>query len=127
MMLPIQVILRDMPNSTAIENHIRTKAEKLNRFYDRISSCRIAVDEPQKHKNQSDYIFTVRIDITVPGKELVVTRKQNKDIYIAIRDAFKAITRQLEEHSKRQKGQIKTHPDVMYGHIARLIHHDGFG
>lgn len=125
-MLPLQITVRDIPSSLALETHIRKKAEKLNRFYNRISSCRIMVELPQKHKHQGK-LYNVRIDITVPGKEFVVTRKYDQDVYVAIRDAFNAIVRQLEEHSHKRHGRVKTHNDVMHGYIVRLIKKEGYG
>src|SRR5690349_13538737 len=125
-MLPIQITVRDIENTPALEATIRKRAEKLDRFYDRISSCRVVVELPQKHKHQGK-IFNVRIDITVPGKEIVVTRKRDEDIYVAVRDAFDAIVRQLDEHSCKRKGRVKTHSDVMHGHVARIVSKEGYG
>ncbi|VVC76976.1 hypothetical protein AQUSIP_23030 [Aquicella siphonis] len=125
-MLPVQITIRDISTSPALENNIRKRAEKLNRFYDRISSCRIVIELPQKHKHRGK-LFNVRIDVTVPGKELVVTHKINEDVYVAIRDAFNAIVRQLEEHSHKRHGRVKTHNDVMHGHIARIVPEEGYG
>jgi ribosomal subunit interface protein len=125
-MLPIQITLRDLPSSDAVEEHIRKRADKLNRFYDRISSCRIVIETPQKHKHQGK-LYNVRIDITIPGKELAVTRKCDQDIYVAIRDAFDALERQLEEHSNKQHGKVKTHDSLMRGYVARLISNEGYG
>jgi len=125
-MLPVQITIRDIPISLALETNIRKRAEKLNRFHGRISSCRIMVELPQKHKHQGK-LFNVKIDITVPGKEFVTTRKVDQDVYVAIRDAFNAITRQLEEHSSKQHGRVKTHNHIMHGHVVRLIRDQGYG
>jgi ribosomal subunit interface protein len=125
-MLPVQITMRDIPLSPALETLIRKRAEKLNQYYDRISSCRVVIESPQKHKHQGK-LYNVRIDITVPGKELVVTRKQDEDIYIAIRDAFDAIVRQLEEHSRKRHGRVKAHNDVMHGHVVRIMTEEGYG
>ena len=125
-MLPVQVTIRDIPMSAALETHIRKKAEKLNKYYDRISSCRVVVEVPQKHKHRGK-LFNVRIDITVPGKELVVTHKYDEDVYIAVREAFSAISRQLEEHSRKRHGRVKSHNHVMHGHIARILFDAGYG
>lgn len=125
-MIPVQITFRGLPVSSALESHIRKRAEKLNRFCSRISSCRVVMELPQKHKHQGK-LFNVKIDITVPGKELAVTRKVNEDMYIAIRDTFNAIERQLEEHSRKRHGHVKKHNDVMHGHVARMIPSEGYG
>ncbi len=125
-MLAAQVTIRDILSTSTLDSHIRKHIEKLNRFYDRISSCRVVVELSQKHKHQGK-LYNARIDITVPGKELVVTRKMSQDIYVALRDAFKAIERQLEEHSKKRHGRVKSHNDSLHGHVARLISREGYG
>lgn len=126
-MLPVQITLRDhMPASPAIESQIRKKAEKLIRYCKTLISCRVVIDTPQRHKHQGK-LYAVRLDLKVPGKELVVTRKQHEDLYVAIRDAFSAAGRQLEEHSRKRHGHVKTHSLVSHGHIRRLIPAEGFG
>lgn len=125
-MQPIQVTIRDLPNSPALESHIRKKAEKLNQYYQRIGSCRIVITIPQKHKHQGK-LYCVRIDLTVPGKELVVNRQLDQDIYVAIRDAFNALARQLENYARKQRGDVKTHELETRGTVERLMLDDGFG
>lgn len=125
-MLPVQITSSDIPLNLALESDIRERAEKLSRFYNRISSCRVVIKVPQKHKHQGK-LFNVRIDITVPGKEFAVTRKVDQDIYVAIRDAFNAIERKLEEYSQKRHGRIKAHNAVLHGHVARIIPEEGYG
>lgn len=124
-MQPIQITIRDMPNSQALESHIRKKAEKLSKFYDRINSCRIVLRVPQKHKHQGK-IFAVHIDLTVPGKEIVVSRQWDQDVYVAIRDAFHALIRQLENYARKRRGHVKTHETAMVGYVRQIMR-DGYG
>lgn len=125
-MLPVQITMRDVPPSVALESLIRKRVDKLSQFYDRICSCRVVVESPQRHKHQGK-LYCVKIDLTVPGKELVVTKKHNEDIYIAIRDAFNAIERQLEEHARKRHGRVKSHNHVTHGYIVRMTPEEGFG
>lgn len=122
----LQITCKDIPLTPAVESNIRKKAEKLKKFYDRIINCRVVIELPQKHKHQGK-LYNVRIDVSVPGKELVVTRKIDQDIYVAVRDAFAALTRQLEEHARKRQGNVKTHENVMHGFIARLLPDEGYG
>jgi len=108
MQIPLQITLRDMPHSEAVESRIRQRAEKLNRFYDRIMGCRVVVEMPQRNRHQGK-LHSVRIDLTVPGGELVVNRVQDEDVYIAIRDAFDAAGRQLEDYARKRRGEVKNH------------------
>lgn len=108
MQRPLQVVFRDMPSSEAVETHIREKAEKLQSFYPHIIGCKATVEIVGKHKHQGQ-LFNVRLDISVPGNELVVNRDRHEDIYVSLRDAFDAAKRQLEEYGRRQRGEIKSH------------------
>jgi len=70
--------------------------------------------------------FTASGNTTVPGSELVVNRDMHEDVYVALRDAFDAAKRQMEDYGRRQRGDIKTHEGALHGHVAR-ISPDGFG
>lgn len=108
MQIPLQITIRGIPHSEALESRIREKAEKLDEFFDHITSCRIVVGEPHKHQRQGKE-FNVRIEIGVPGRELVATRDHDEDIYVALRDAFDAVKRQLEDYARQLRGDVKTH------------------
>ena len=100
MKLPLQITFRNMEPSEAVEARIREKAEKLDRFCDQIMSCRVVFEAHHQHQHQGN-LFHVRIDITVPDKEIVISREPGRhqaheDAYVAIRDAFDAARRQLE-------------------------------
>ncbi|MBA4142971.1 MAG: ribosome-associated translation inhibitor RaiA [Nitrosospira sp.] len=126
MKFPLQITSRDVPHSEALDSHIRQKAEKLETFYPNIIGCRVVVEIPHKHKNQGR-VFNVRLDITVPGKEFVVNREGDEDVYVALRDAFDAAKRQLEDYGRRQRGEVKTHAPILHGKVVRLIAEDGYG
>lgn len=100
MEVTLQITTRDIPHSEALESHIREKAEKLEKFYPHITSCRIVVELPHKHHHQGR-MFDVHIDMTVPGSEIVVNHAANEDVYVAVRDAFDAAKRQLEDHARK--------------------------
>lgn len=105
-MLPVQITVRDLPNSPAIEECIQKKIQKLEQLCPRIMSCRVVIDAPQKHKHQGK-LYGVHIDLTVPGKELAVNHKENEDVYIAIRDAFSALEHQVETYARKRRGEVK--------------------
>ncbi len=125
-MLPVQITVRDMTTSPSLEDHLRKKALKLNQYFDRINSCRIVIQIPQKHKHQGK-LFSVCIALTVPGKELVVNRKLDEDVYVAIRDAFIAAGRRLENYARKRRGDVKTHEAVMQGVVQKLFLDEGYG
>ena len=100
MQIPLQITFLDIEPSEAVEAGIREKAGKLEQFYDQIMSCRVMVEAPHGHHHQGR-LFQVRIDLTVPDEELLVTHEHHhkdhshEDVYVAIRDAFDAMKRQL--------------------------------
>jgi ribosomal subunit interface protein len=126
MELPVQVTLRDISPSEAVEGYIRERADKLDAFYDRIMSCRVVVEAPVRHHRKGGP-FKVRIDLTVPGDELVVNRQADEDIYVAIREAFDAIRRRLEDYVRRQRGSVKTHEGPLQARVSKLFPEEGYG
>ncbi len=126
MQLPLQIVFRDLGHSDAIEADVRQKAEKLEQFFDHILGCRVTVGMIQKHKHQGK-LFNVRVDVTVPGAELVINRDRAEDVYVATRDAFDAMKRKLEDHARRLRGEVKTHEMEAAGLIARIFDDEGYG
>ncbi len=108
MQIPLQITIRDMEHSDALEAHIRERANKLDDFFDRIMSCRVVVEMPHKHHQQGKQ-FKVRIDIGVPGSEIVVNHDHAEDVYVALRDAFDSAKRRLEDYARKLRGDVKTH------------------
>lgn len=107
MEIPLQVTFRGFDGSAAIEAKVRERANKLERFYDRIISCRVLIEDPHRHQHKGK-LYHVRIDLTVPQQELVVSHDPgndhgHEDVYVAIRDAFEAAERQLDEFARRRR------------------------
>jgi ribosomal subunit interface protein len=103
MKLPLQVTFRNIPPSEALVDYVRTKADKLETFFDRITSCRVAVETPHRHGQHGRH-YRIRVDLTVPGAEVVVGHDQNRcaeDAYAAVDDAFKNAERLLKAHAER--------------------------
>jgi ribosomal subunit interface protein len=126
MRIPLQITFRNIAHSASIETNINEKAAKLDRFYGRIMSCRVVVEESQRRRRQGN-LYSVRIDITVPGKELAVTREENEDAYVAVRDAFDAAVRKLEEHARQRHGDVKAHVTPPTGRIIRIFPDSDYG
>jgi ribosomal subunit interface protein len=126
MKLPLQITLRDIPQSEAVQAAIRKKAEKLEQVFDRIMGCRVLVEAPHRHHNKG-VLYNVSVDVTVPGNELVVKREQHEDLYVAIRDAFDAARRQLKDYSERKRGRIKHHEVPPHARVVRLVPEESYG
>jgi ribosomal subunit interface protein len=121
-----------MEPSDAIEARIREKAAKLDRFYDHVMSCRVMVEAPHGHHHKGR-LYQVRIDMTVPDGELLVTHEHHhqdhshEDVYVAIRDAFDAMKRQLEDYARKRRGKVKTHETPAHGIVTSLHPDENYG
>jgi len=122
----IQVTFRDLPYSQAVENCIQEHAAKLREYFERFIQCKVVLTISQNHKHQGK-LFNIRINLMVPNKEIVVTRQQDQDIYVAIRDAFDALYRQVDNYMRRRRGDVKRHESLLYGFVVRLFPEESFG
>lgn len=124
---PLQITVRNMSLSDAAKAAIQEKAAKLDAVDDRVIGCRVLVELPHKHHHQGA-LYNVRIDLTIPGAELVVKREPHEDLYVAIRDAFSAARRQLRERRKQKINDVvpreAPQPEARVG---RLFPIEGYG
>ncbi|MHC5022358.1 MAG: HPF/RaiA family ribosome-associated protein [Planctomycetota bacterium] len=131
MQKPVQVAFRGMKVSDAVEAACWEEAAKLERYFDRMTGCRVVIAEPHRQHRKGN-LFEVRIDLTVPGGEIVVTREPpahhaDEDVFVALRDAFDTARRRLEDFARRRRGQVKAHEPQARGRVARLFQDDGYG
>lgn len=108
MQIPLQISLHGIRHSETLYQAIRDKAEKLDRYYEHITSCRVVLELNGRHKRHGKEL-NVRIDLKVPGGEIVVTREHDEDLQVALRDAFDAARRKLEDYARQQRGDVKHH------------------
>lgn len=108
MPIPLQVAFHDLERSDAIEDAVRKHAEELEQLSDRITNCRVVVGAP--HRSQTHgRIYSVRIDVSVPRKEIIVNKEHgddqsHEDVYVAINHAFKSASRQLRVYTRKLRG-----------------------
>ena len=106
----LQITWRNMEPSDGLAATIREQMGRLERFFDRITACRVIVEQLHRNKHKGN-LFNVRIDLYVPGSEIVVTRECGKDqshedAYVVVRDAFKAARRRLEDYRQRRRDDV---------------------
>ena len=102
------ITYRHMPHSAVLDEKIGDLSAKLNDLHPRITSIHVTVDEIDRHKEQGR-LFEVRIDVRAPGAEIVANHQRHQDPYVAMRDAFDVVFRQLSETVDRQRGEVKRH------------------
>lgn len=127
-----KILFRGMDSSPSVEEVLRERIARLSRFHDRISSCSVVVEAPHRHGRKGG-IYRVRVDVKVPGREIVTKQSPeenhaHEDVYVAIRDSFDAMQRQLEDVVRRSSGhRIKEHPATLHGKVTRLMPEEGYG
>ncbi len=131
MRLPLQITFRHMQTSPALDARIRQLAERLDHYSQEITSCRVVIEAPHKHHHQGS-LYTVHIDITSSSGEIAVTRDQHdrhahEDAHVALRDAFRAAERQLEQRVQKRRNDTKEHAAVPHGLIRELHPRDDYG
>src|SRR5436309_6779557 len=117
MQLPVNITYRGLNKTDAIEQIVRDKATRLDKFCDHISRCDVAIEQPN-HAHQKGNPFRVRIDVTVPPGHELVSDEQGIDngsyapLTKVIHDAFKTMERELRRVVEKQRREVKTHADA---------------
>lgn len=102
-----QITLRNIQRSTALHDRIRQLREHLERYHPNILTCRVSLEETGKRHAQGKQ-FDVAVTVHIPGHEIVVTRSHDEDVYLALRDAFDVVRRQLLDASGIRVGRPRS-------------------
>jgi len=132
-MIPLQIAFEGgLEESPAIQARIEREAAKLERFASQILGCHVAVIGRSGRRHHGG-LFAVRLRITRAGQgDVVVDRNPDEDhahedVYVAIRDAFNAARRRLQDRDRRLAGQVKQHEAQPHGRVSRIDRDEGFG
>ena len=112
MTTPLEVVFNHMDPSAAVETRVQEKLTRLAKKFDRFTHARVVIDAPHRHQ-QRGKIFQVKIDLGMPGRGSVVVNRTSEDhahedVYAALRDAFLAAERQLQDGVDKMSGNVKT-------------------
>ncbi len=126
-----EIAYRNVEPTPAMESQILRGLERLERSHPRIIACRIMVEIPHP-RHATGNLYRVRLDITVPGHELVVSRDPparhtRETARTAIREAFELARNQLREQRKRQAGRPAVSEAPLRGRVLSLSEADGYG
>ncbi len=109
MKLPLQITFRDMVPLPSVEPDIRRRADKLDLWTPDVTSCQVVV-EAEANRHRTGHLYRVRITLRVPDGDIAVGQHHlDEDIHRAVRGAFGAADRQLEDYVRRRRGQVKLH------------------
>lgn len=129
MSIPLEIVFHNLDRSPAVENAVRERVAKLEQIAPNATSCRVTVEAPHRNHQQGN-LYTVRIDLRYPGGEALARRapsahRAHEDVLVALRDAYRATRRQLQDQARRRRGQIKSHDPTPHGRITSLdLEHD---
>jgi cold shock CspA family protein/ribosome-associated translation inhibitor RaiA len=131
MQLPLQITFRHMEPSPALEARVRKLAGRLERFSSRIVRCHVIVEAPPRHSQQGG-LFEVRVDLTVPDSQIATRRSHpirhsHEDAYVALRDAFRATRRRLEDYERERRPPAKVRVGPPHGRVCELNPTEDFG
>lgn len=132
MTIPLQVTLKGVEPSPALQARIETKAAQLERFAGDVQRCHVTVEAPHRHHRQGQ-IYHAHVELIVPRGQIIVSRDgprdhAHEDPCVAVRDAFDAAIRQIEDHLRRQGGAVKHHEaTLLHGRVARFIAGEDYG
>lgn len=131
MKIPLQITFSNMTHSDAVRERIEELATRLDRFHERIMSCRVVVRAPNRRQGPAK-LYHVSIDLKLPGREIAINRdppqdQSHRDVYVAIRDAFSALVRQIEDSARKRRGDVKTHGAKPAGAVVKLFPGENYG
>jgi cold shock CspA family protein len=132
MQIEPQISFKGFEPSHTLRQRVLDRIDKLEKFHDRITSCRVVIEAPHRH-GRVGQLYHVRVDITVPEGEIVIDREPelnhaHEDANVAVRDAFDAAQRRLEDHVRKLGGvRVKEHPMKTHGRVVRVFAEEGYG
>lgn len=109
-----EIVFDNMEASEAVTARVREKFAKLEKLFGRMTHARCVIEAPHRHHHKGN-IYGVKVVIGMPGMDDLVINQSgerdhsHEDIYVAVRDAFDAARRRLQETVDIRAGKVKTH------------------
>ena len=132
MQVPLDITFENSEPSEAIRSEVEKQAKRLEKFHDRITSCSVAVIAPQT-RHRKGGLFKIDIRIAMPEhKNILVTKThgdaaEHEHFAVAIKDAFGAAQRQIEDAVREMRGQVKPHEAEDHGLVSKFVAGDDYG
>jgi cold shock CspA family protein/ribosome-associated translation inhibitor RaiA len=129
MQVPLRIVALGLELGEAERETIRSHAEKLEVFFSRVLGCRVTASVPNRWPQAGPIMYRVRIDLTVPGEELVIERQPNVNLLDAIQEAFRVAGRQLQDYAGRLTATNLPEDQARPGRarVGRLLPWEGYG
>ena len=107
---PVQISFRNMRVPPEIEEEIRSRVAWLDSLHPTIVGCRVLLEVPHRHRRHGRPLH-VRIEVSLPGEDVVVNHEPAADAtyaHVVIHAAFDVARRRLEDMARQQRGDVKT-------------------
>src|SRR6202023_3580821 len=110
MQVPLDITFQNSEPSEAIRSEVEKQAKRLEKFHDRITSCHVTVIAPTMKRRHGD-LFKIDICVAMPQHKDILVSKAHGDapehehVMVAIKDAFAAAQRQIEDAAREMRGQ----------------------
>jgi cold shock CspA family protein len=140
---------RGVRRNDRVEAEVTARLRKLETYYHGITGCHVLLELVQRH-HEAGNRYHVRIDLTVPGEEIVVAHEaslhatdqdihlakatkqdevepERKHALVAVHEAFDIARRRLQDYARRQRGSVKTSARQAQGRISQLFPIDEYG
>jgi cold shock CspA family protein/ribosome-associated translation inhibitor RaiA len=132
MQVPLEIAFRNCEPSPNIKAEIEREAKRLEKFYDRITSCHVTVIGPTDH-HRHGVPYKIDIRIAMPDhKDIIVNKthddaKEHEYASVAIKDAFAAAQRQIEDAVREMRGEVKPHTQEEHGRVSKFLADQDYG
>lgn len=135
MQTPLQITFRNIETSEAVENRIRERAGRLERFSNDIIGCRAVVEVPHRSPGSGKHALALGLEVDVPGKTLVAKGEaapsETRDLAgRMIGDVFDAMLRQLEDYHQIRRRDVNRPQGgtaSQVGSVVRLYKEQDYG
>jgi cold shock CspA family protein/ribosome-associated translation inhibitor RaiA len=126
MLLDLQITARGLVLSGTEKQAIREAAAHLETFWNRIISCRVLVDKPRR-RGRTGQLYNVRIELGLPGGEVVIRRQPREQLLTAVQEAFTAAGRRVQDTARRVRRDVKLSRYAPRGVVTRILPWEGYG
>ena len=139
MQAPIEIAFHNIEKADWAEDAIRDHVARLEQMFDRLTTCRVRVDQRANNSNNT-IPPVVRIELSVPGhRDIVVAHEPDRlqrkfqapDLHNAINEAFRIAERRLGQFKDQLKDRTAAGrheaANGMLGQIAEITPAQDFG
>jgi cold shock CspA family protein/ribosome-associated translation inhibitor RaiA len=132
MQVPLDISFQNSEPSEEIRAEVERQAKRLEKFHGRITSCNVTVIAPQS-RHQKGGLYKIDIRVAMPSHRDVFVTRSHEDVpehehyAVAIKDAFGAAQRQIEDVVRDLRGDVKIHEAEDHGRVSKLFADEAYG